>query len=113
MSSVTKISRIKTRQFTANLPRSTKEIAATRNEAASEQNKTLHLLGNNADLAIKKMTQGGNLDTKKIKKIQAGIDKRPKSSKDKTSNCFEESELKTSVMIQGSDMIKKLNGWET
>lgn len=112
MSSVTKISRIKTRHFTANLPRSTKEIAATRNEAASEQ-KTLHLLGNNADLAIKKMTQGRNLDTKKIKKIQAGIDKRPKSSKDKTSNCFEESELKTSVMIQGSDMIKKLNGWET
>ena len=68
MSSVTKISRIKTRQFTANLPRSTKEIAATRNEVASEQNKTLHLLGNNADLAIKKMTQGGNLDTKKKKK---------------------------------------------
>ena len=98
----------------ANLPRSTKEITATRNEAASEQNKTLHLLGNNADLAIKKMTQGGNLDTKKKKKkIQAGIDKRPKSSKGKTSNCFEESELKTSVMIQGSDMIKKLNGWET
>lgn len=49
----------------ANLPRSTKEIAATRNEAASEQNKTLHLLGNNTDLAIKKMAQGGNLDTKK------------------------------------------------
>lgn len=67
MSSVTKISRIKTRHFTANLPRSTKEITATRNEAASEQNKTLHLLGNNADLAIKKMTQGGNLDTKKKK----------------------------------------------
>ena len=82
------------------------EVATTKNVTASEQDEIRNAklsnvhnnknnLCNNVDLTIKKMSEGEYLDIKK----DADINKRPESSKDKASNCFEESESKTSLMI--------------